>query len=56
MVTPQHAWIRDLLGRSKKLDPRLSITRGSRMRLTVAQALIRFLWGQYSERDGVSSA
>ena len=41
---PAHAWIRDTWA-EQELDPRLPMTRRQRMRLTVAQALVRFLAG-----------
>ena len=51
---PDHAWIRRNVGgpgdRSATAD---DVGEETRMRLTVAQALIRFLSVQYSERDGV---
>ena len=50
---PAHAWIRDTW-EGQEIDPRLPMTgEEADMRLTVAQALVRFLAVQYSERDGV---
>jgi hypothetical protein len=51
---PDHAWIRGTWA-DQEIDPRLAddVGQEARMRLTVAQALIRFLSVQYSERDGV---
>ena len=51
---PDHAWIRGTWA-DQEIDPRLPMTsrEEARMRLTVAQALVRFLSVQYSERDGV---
>src|SRR5439155_26248526 len=42
---------RDLAGTARRPPP--ADKRGGRVRLTVAQALVRFLAAQYSERDGV---
>ena len=47
---PAHAWIRDTW-EGQEIDPRLQ--EGCIMRLTVAQALVRFLANQHTERDGV---
>ena len=50
---PEHAWIRDTLGRAGARSARAADAEEARMRLTVAQALVRFLAAQYTERDGV---
>ena len=54
---PAHAWIRDAW-RGQAVDPRLPVSRhGGRrpmtvVRLTVGQAIVRFLVAQHTERDG----
>ena len=52
-MTRTHAWIRESW-RGEPVDPRLPMTsiEGNGMRLTVAQALVRFLSVQSVERDG----
>ncbi len=55
---PAHAWIRGTWA-GQAIDPRLPMTSAQgeidmrTVRLTVAQALVRFLANQHSERDGV---
>ena len=57
---PAHAWIRGTWA-GQAIDPRLPMTSATdrtgemtvTVRLTVAQALVRFLANQHSERDGV---
>ena len=55
---PAHAWIRDTWA-DQDIDPRLPFATQERVmttRLTVAQAVVRFLEQQYVERDGVENA
>ncbi len=60
---PAHAWIRETWA-TRTVDPTAAVRRpgrgceGGRMttRLTVAQAIVRFLEAQYVERDGVENA
>ena len=52
---PAHAWVRGTWD-DQEIDPRLPLTTTEERavtRLTVAQALVKFLANQYSERDGV---
>ena len=51
---PAHAWIRDSwAGPGARPAAADDVGEEARMRLTVAQALVRFLAAQYTERDGV---